>query len=119
MALIGLNQTEQAWQQVRAALELNAPRGWNAWTTWMLPVVGIILAQQGQPERASKILSLYFNQVTRPIGWVEKWPLLSEWQVRLQENLGADKFQAAWEQGRTLDRMAAVEALLTEGKEAP
>jgi len=50
------------------------------------------------------------------IGFVEKWPLLSELQARLQENLGADGYQAAREQGEDLELSTAVEALLAEGK---
>lgn len=119
MAFVGMGKTEQAWHQSLSALEICARLSWNARTTWMLPVVGIILACQGQPERAGEILGLYFNHPLRPGGWAEKWPLLGEWQVRLQENLGVDRYRTAWEQGRTLDLMTTVEALLAEGKEAP
>jgi predicted ATPase/class 3 adenylate cyclase len=118
-ALVGIGETEQAWQHSLSGLEFFANWGWDSRTTWMLPVVGIVLARQGQPERAVEMLSLYFNHPNRPIGFAEGWPLLGEWQVRLKENLGADKYRAAWERGRDMDLTTTVEALMIEGKEAP
>jgi hypothetical protein len=85
----------------------------------MLPVVGIILARQGRPEQAVAFLGLYFNHPMRPTGWAENWPLLGDWQDRLEKILGADGYRAAWERGKDLDLMTVVEALLAEGKEAP
>lgn len=118
-ALIGLDQPQQAWQQALAALEgMSLHLGWDARTTWILPVIAIILARRGQPERASAILGLYFNHPDRPAGFAEKWALLSEWQTRLQEELGTQAYQAAWERGRTWDLVSAVEALLAERKAA-
>jgi hypothetical protein len=83
--------------------------------TWLLPVVAIILGQREQPERAAEILGLYFNHSASPIGWAEKWPLLSEWLVLLEENLGADGYREAWERGKSLDLATAVKELLEEG----
>lgn len=116
MAFVGMGKMEQAWRQSLTALEICVRWSWDARATWMLPVLGIIRARQGQPERASEMLGLYFNHPMRPTGWAEKWPLLSEWQARLQENLGANSYQAAWERGRDLVLMKVVEALLAEGK---
>lgn len=119
IALVGLDQTEQAWQQAQAALRIVYSWCFHGNMTWMLPVVGIIWARQGQSERAAEILGLYFNHPLRPTGWAEKWPLLAEWQARLEKSLGADAYRAAWERGRGLDLMTAVDVLLAEGKEAP
>jgi hypothetical protein len=116
MAFVGMGETRQAWQQSLTALEICPRWGWHVKMTWILPLVGIILARKGQPERAVEMLGLYFNHPMRPTGWAEKWPLLSEWQARLQENLGANSYQAAWERGRDLVLMKVVEALLAEGK---
>jgi predicted ATPase len=114
-ACVGLGQTEQAGKQVQSALKIGFRWRWYGTMTWVLPVVGIILGQAGQPKRAAEILGLYFNHPLRPSGWAEKWPLLREWMTRLEESLGADGYQAAWERGMNLDLMTAVEALLAEG----
>ncbi len=111
----GLGHFEQGWQQARGALKIGYHGRWYGMMTWVLPVVGIILGQRGEAERATVILGLYFNHPMRPTGWAEKWPLLSEWMTRLEESLGADGYQAAWERGRSLDLLTAVEALLAEG----
>ena len=114
MAFVGLGETEQSWQQFLSASEFFVNWGWDARATWILPVLGIILARQGRPERAVEILSLYFNHPNRPIGFAEGWPLLSEWQARLQESLGPEGFRAAWERGRELDLVAAIGGYLDE-----
>lgn len=115
MAFVGMGEAEQAWQQLLSASEFFVNWGWDARATWILPVIGIILARQGKPERTVEILSLYFNHPNRPIGFAEEWPLLSEWQARLQETLGPEVYRAAWKRGRELDLQTAVEALLAAG----
>lgn len=116
--LVGLGQTERAWQQTRVALGIAYRWRWNAVITWPLPVLGVILAKQGHAERAVEILGLYFNHPLKPSGWAEKWPLQSKWREQLKESLGEDRYQAAWEQGQSLDLLATVETFLPEGEEA-
>jgi tetratricopeptide (TPR) repeat protein len=116
---VGLGQTEQAWQQMLAALEISYRFRWFATMTWPLPAAGIILVQQGHPRRAAEILGLYFNHPRKPSGWAEKWSLLNEWQAQLQESLGVDRYRLAWERGKALDLVTAVEMLLAGGEEAP
>lgn len=65
-------------------------------------------------HNATEMLSLYFNHPLRPVGWAGKWPLLSKWQTRLQEDLGAHGYQAAWERGKTFDLGTVVEVFLAE-----
>jgi hypothetical protein len=112
-ACVGLGQTEQARHQVQSALKIGYQRRWYGTMTWMLPVVGIMLGQEGEPERAAVILGLYFNHPLRPSGWAEKWSLLREWMTRLEESLGADGYRSAWERGSALDLMTTIEAFLT------
>lgn len=111
-ACAGLSQKEQGWLEARAALEIGLLWDWQGNCTWILPVVGIILGQKEQPERAAEIRGLYFNHPASPSGGAEKWPLLSEWQARLKESLGADGYRAAWERGRAMDLITTIEALL-------
>jgi predicted ATPase/class 3 adenylate cyclase len=118
MAQVGLGQTEQAWQQAFAALKICYRWRFYGYMTWVLPIVGIIWARQGQPERAVEMLGLYFNHPMRPTGWAENWQLLSECRAGLEKHLGAEGYRVAWERGGNLDLATAVEALLSEGKEA-
>ncbi len=111
-ACAGLGQTEQGWQEARAAFKIGYRWRWQGNCTWILPVVGIILGQQEQLERAAEILGLYFNHPASPSGWAEKWPLLGEWQARLEKSLGAVGYRAARERGRAMDLMMTIEALL-------
>jgi tetratricopeptide (TPR) repeat protein len=118
VALLGVGEMEQAWQHSLTALEICVRWEWNTRMTWMLPVLGIILDQQGQPEQASEMLGLYFNHPLRPSGWAENWSLLSDWQARLEDSLGSERYQTAWERGRELDLETIVSALLDEAEKA-
>ena len=77
-----------------------------------------VLAQKGQPQRATEILSLYFTHPLRPKGWAEKWSLLSDWQAKLEDTLGTTAYRAALVRGRDLDLIEIAEAILAEGDEA-
>jgi predicted ATPase/DNA-binding SARP family transcriptional activator/Tfp pilus assembly protein PilF len=118
VAHAGLEQARQAWEQSLAAIEIGLRWRLDATTTWVLPSAGITLAQVGQPQRAAEILGLYFNHPLRPSGWAEKWSLLNDWQTRLEDTLGVDKYMAARERGEALDLIETAEALLAEGDEA-
>jgi predicted ATPase len=113
-ACLGLNRMEQAWQHSLDALEISHRWRWDGCTTWLLPVVGIILVRLGQSERAAEIMGLYFNHPMRPAGWAEKWPLMNETQAQLKQTLGADGYRVAWERGLSMDMVTAVETLLAE-----
>ena len=83
VAVVGLGQTEQAWQQSLSALELAIRWDWWGMMTWILPVMAIILARQGQQDRAVEILGLYDGHPARPPGFAENWPLVNECRVQL------------------------------------
>jgi tetratricopeptide (TPR) repeat protein len=117
-ASVGLGQTGKAWHQALSVLEISHHLHWYGSMTWPLPAMGIILARQGQPQRAVEILGLYFNHPLKPTGWAEKWSLLIESQKQMQEHLGINRYRMAWERGVGLDLVTAIEALLAERGEA-
>jgi tetratricopeptide (TPR) repeat protein len=102
-AYCGLDQPEPAWLHILAGLSHSHRYRWPAVTTWLLPVISLALAQQGQSERAVEFLSLFLNHPLSATWWTENWTLLSEWQTRLEESLGSQAYQAAWQRGRALD----------------
>jgi ATP/maltotriose-dependent transcriptional regulator MalT len=48
-------------------------------------------------------LALAFNHPIGASGWIEKWPLLARLRIELEQALGSQDYQAAWERGRVLD----------------
>ena len=68
-----------------------------------LPVAAILLAHQSSPVRAVELLALAFTHPVRAFGWMEKWPLLTRFQMALKQQLGPEVYAAAWERGRLLD----------------
>jgi tetratricopeptide (TPR) repeat protein len=113
-AHIGLGQMEEAWSQIQVTLAISYRKGWSGNMTWLLPLASLVLAHNEQPERAAELLGLYFNHPLRPLGWAEEWALLDQWQARLQDSLGPDRYQAAWERGQSLDLRSTVAALLAQ-----
>jgi predicted ATPase len=108
MAFVGVGETEQAKHHSLAALEICARWEWETRMTWLLPGVGIILAQQGHSERAVESLALFFNHPYSITKWAENWPLLSTLKTRLGESLEPEPYRAAWERGRELDLVATI-----------
>jgi tetratricopeptide (TPR) repeat protein len=111
-ALAGLDRSDEAFRQLQAGLRFCTDGDWQAIITWTLPIFAIIYAQKDQPYRAAELLGLFFNHPMSPLGWAEKWPLLSETQERLEAALGEDGYKAAWDAGRELDLSKTAESLL-------
>ena len=81
---------------------------------WLLPVTAVVLAHEGQPERAVELLSLAQTHPLALTGWLTRWPLLAECQTSLQTELGQPHFAAAWDRGLSLPLEPTIELLLRE-----
>ena len=103
IANCGLQQDDAAWRHSLAMLELAYSAGFVGMITWPLPVMAIVRAHAGQKERAVELLALAQIHPLSPTGWQNKWPLLAELCRRLEAELGAQTFAAAWERGLALD----------------
>jgi predicted ATPase/DNA-binding CsgD family transcriptional regulator len=79
--------------------------------TSILPIQAVLLARQGQSEQATERLGLAFSYPSSLVGWMEKWPLLLQVRSNLERELGAERFEAAWERGKTLNLETAVAEL--------
>jgi hypothetical protein len=103
IANCGLQQDEAAWRHFLAMLELAYSAGFVAMTTWPLPVMAIVRARADHKERAVELLALAQTHPLSPTGWQNKWSLLVVLRRRLEAELGAQTFEAAWERGLALD----------------
>jgi tetratricopeptide (TPR) repeat protein len=84
-----------------------------------LTVAGILLAHEGEVERAVEMLGLAFTHPASATGWMEKWPLLTRLRVDLEAELGAEVYQSAWERGAERDLDEVVAELLAAYKTDP
>jgi hypothetical protein len=84
----------------------------KALMTWYMPVSSVILAHEGEKERAAEIVGLVLTHPLSPSGWIEKWPLFSHLRADLELELGSEAYQAAWERGMALDPDQVITGLL-------
>ena len=68
-----------------------------------LAVAVILLGSQGRTGQAVEALALALTHPKSPTSWIEKWPLLEQWQKKLETALGSKKYQSAWAQGTKLE----------------
>jgi predicted ATPase/DNA-binding SARP family transcriptional activator len=117
VAHCGLRHDRVAWQHLREALERARRLSYRAVPTWLLPVAAVILANEGQKERAAELLALSFTHPLSATGWLGRWPLLTALGAELEAELGGESYRAAWERGRALDLEEVAAALLNEPPE--
>lgn len=102
IASAGLEDFEAARQYLIQALNYRIEGPSPLWMALCLPVSAMILARRGDEERAVELLALAFTHPVRAWGWMEKWPLLSEFRHRLEDHLGTEGYATAWERGKSL-----------------
>jgi predicted ATPase/DNA-binding CsgD family transcriptional regulator len=68
-----------------------------------------VIRAQADAEEAVELLGLAFSQNKYTSGWLQHWPMLTRLRADLQNKLGAEAYQAAWERGRqrNLEQTAA------------
>jgi ATP/maltotriose-dependent transcriptional regulator MalT len=103
LAACGLGDYQTAREHMKTALEYAHPiRAWG-FVTWYLPVAAVILAYEGEVERAAELLGLAFTYPASATAWMEQWPLLTRLRADLEAELGAEAYQITWERGTALD----------------
>ena len=85
--------------------------------TNLLPPAALVVANEGQRERAAQLLGLAFTYPDTQVGMVENWPLIEYLIAELERELGADTFAIAWNYGASQD-LETVIAQLHEQFEA-
>jgi predicted ATPase/DNA-binding CsgD family transcriptional regulator len=102
MAACGLENYAAAREHIQTVLKSRNPWHTPRGLTSCLPVLAILYASQNEAEQAVEVLALALTHPMSPTGWMEKWMLLKRWQTRLETDLGADRYEAAWERGTKL-----------------
>lgn len=68
-----------------------------------IPLIAIILFQQGDLDLSARCLGYYDNLPKGLSGWVEQWPILARLRQDLQAKLGGQAYEDALERGKSLD----------------
>ncbi|MBC7813751.1 MAG: tetratricopeptide repeat protein [Burkholderiales bacterium] len=112
LAACGLHDYETArianLRALQYAHRLNAPGRYF----WHLPATCILLAHEGNTERAAEILGFVFTHPASAPAWMEQWGLLTRLRSDLETALGTAEYQAAWKRGETLDLKDVVDHML-------
>ncbi len=74
-------------------------------------------AHDGELERAVELLSLAFDQPAPVSGWLHQWALVARLRAELNDRLGAERFQVAWERGSALSVETTINSIL--GSDTP
>ena len=114
----GLGDFHTARRHIQSAFQKIGQWPVNQWRIEVFvrlsPMIAMVLAHEDQRERAVELLGLGFSQTFFPVGWMENWPLLTEFRHNLETELGAETYAAAWARGAQLDIEAVYNAMLTE-----
>ena len=103
IASCGLEDYEAARDHLSAASNYLTTVLGPVGTIVSLPIVAIILTHRDQPVWAVELLALAFTHPVGASAWMEKWPLLNRLRVELEQMLGTEAYQTAWESGTGLD----------------
>ncbi len=108
-AEFGLGNFDRARERACWALAEERSQGIQLWG---LPVFALLVAHDGDLQRAAELLGLIFTHPSTPMGWFENWPMLIDLRAQLAEQLGAEAYAAAWERGSQLELDQVVDDLL-------
>ena len=92
-----------AKQHLQEALSQAHQFGSVAIQTWLLPIVAVITAHEGQKEWALELLALAKSHPFSPTGWHHCWPLLAALPAELESEFGLSQYQIIWARGQQQD----------------
>jgi predicted ATPase/DNA-binding XRE family transcriptional regulator len=114
LAACGLGDLPAARQHLQKVLEISVIHQWPPNAAKGLTFAAIIAAKSGKSEQATELLGLVFHHPLSPKGWLGQWPLITRLRAELEATLTAERFQAVWQRGATLDLLATAKAQLAE-----
>jgi tetratricopeptide (TPR) repeat protein len=79
----------------------------------LLAAAALIHSLDDEKEKAVEALASAFHYFCGT-GWLHKWTLLTDLRANLEKELGAEKFQAAWERGKQRDANTVAKELMPE-----
>jgi predicted ATPase/class 3 adenylate cyclase len=110
-AAYGLGDYRLARCRLQEALGSPSPYRTPATAALILPAAALILAQEGEWERAIELFALTYELPVCPKGLLENWPLLAHFQGGARIALSPDAYAKAWARGQALDFDPAVASL--------
>jgi predicted ATPase/DNA-binding CsgD family transcriptional regulator len=113
LACCGLGDDDPAWKALADCLHiardnLKSP----VFQQLCIPLAAVLIARTGESKYAVQLLALTFDQPSAMSGWAQKWSLLIDLRQKLEKELGADAFNAAWDRGPALKLETVVAHLL-------
>ncbi len=99
LASFGLGDIDQASLYVRQGLRIQIEQYNNRDANQWLPIISLIVTQQGNHELAVELLGLTFNHPDSFTGWMEEWNQINELQDKLRGSIGDEAYQTLWKQG--------------------
>ncbi|MHB8625596.1 MAG: helix-turn-helix domain-containing protein [Aggregatilineales bacterium] len=113
LANCGLGDDQAAEQALQATLRSASYNSrWPIFQRLCLPLAGILAARSGDLQRAVELLGLTSTAPHALIGWLEKWPLMTNLKSELQAELDVEAYESAWGRGKTLALDSVVAELL-------
>lgn len=93
-------------------LQLILMTGSQGFMAMMPALAAFVYDHDGRLEKAVELIGLNFRQEAFVVTWLKEWPLLIDLQTKLQEQLGAETYAAAWQRGQEQDLMTVSQAFL-------
>jgi predicted ATPase/DNA-binding SARP family transcriptional activator len=103
-----------AWRALADAFAQADLIGAPAMKRWLLPIAACLLDREGQQARAVALIALATADPLQIASWWTQWPLLRDRQATLEQELGTESYQRAWEEGQALDLAATLASLASE-----
>jgi ATP/maltotriose-dependent transcriptional regulator MalT len=102
-AACGLGDYSTAKKNMQKALQPSSPYRIPLMATLCIPAAAIILAHEGETERAVELIALASHHPTSPAKMLAKWPQIRELRAELEGKLPPEIHSAALERGQRLD----------------
>lgn len=114
MGLVSGEDITTAGKSIRSALLYAVAVQGAGVMAWCLPVYAIILSRENDPAQVAALVALADRTgLTR---WADSWDMFAKLRVSLEATLGAQRYDAAMDEGERLDLAATAEALLHDGE---
>lgn len=114
LALWGLGAYQDAKEQICAALNLSLRHNAKALVLAHLASMALVLAQEGEDERAIELFALARSHPARLRAWLERLPLYARLRTELEARVPAEIFARAWGKGKELDLEEVVTRVISE-----
>ncbi len=110
LALVACNERDWATGQVAFAQMFKEAQMVNypAPLYWLLPMLAVWVAEQGDLEEAATLLALAQHHPLNSVGWMAHWQPIQLLQKQLEAELGSDVYEQVLQKGR--DLVAEVDA---------